>query len=136
MRRSFARSSWSLTADGPGGVRSAFVDQTVVIWPVFLANQVEMLLPKTVRTAISAIATRATRTPYSVTAIPSSERKNFFIRGILRGGKIRGLQCNFFAILSNCHHRKGFLSSIRSTCSMDGASARCVTDPNECVNGL
>ena len=59
----------------------AVVDQTVVIWPVFLLNQDEMLLPKTVTTAISAIATRAMSRPYSVTAMPSSERRNFFKGG-------------------------------------------------------
>src|SRR5687768_7647862 len=66
------------------GTWTVCVDQTVVIWPVLVANHVEMLPPNTVTTEISAIATRAMRRPYSVTAIPSSERKNFFIRCYLQ----------------------------------------------------
>src|SRR5688500_18851359 len=67
------------------GTWTVCVDQTVVIWPVLVANHVEMLPPNTVTTEISAIATRAMRRPYSVTAIPSSERKNFFITGASSG---------------------------------------------------
>ena len=48
--------------------------QTVVIVLVRAENQLLMLLPKTVTTPINNTAMRATSNPYSVTAIPSSER--------------------------------------------------------------
>jgi len=47
--------------------------QTVVMLPVRASNQLLMLLPKIATTPISSTATSATSSPYSVTAIPSSD---------------------------------------------------------------
>jgi len=47
--------------------------QTVVICEVLASNHVLIWLPKSVTTAMRAMATSATNNPYSVTAIPSSD---------------------------------------------------------------
>jgi hypothetical protein len=56
--------------------------QTVVIVEVRAENQLLMLLPKIVTTPMSNTATSATSSPYSVTAIASSDLKKFRIRFI------------------------------------------------------
>src|SRR5688500_2624991 len=58
--------------------------QTVVIWLVRAANQLLMLLPNTVTTPINNTAISATRSPYSVTAIPSSSRTKFRVKAVSR----------------------------------------------------
>jgi hypothetical protein len=53
---------------------------------VLLENQLAMLLPKIVTTAISNTAIKAMSRPYSVTAIADSSRRKRRIEGMARWG--------------------------------------------------